>query len=132
VPVRAGLFEIDDTGLRLRAGRCDACGRLQFPRADDCPLCGRGPVDDVLVSGAGATLWAWTAVQAPPPGYSGPVPYGFGVVELVEGLRVVTRLTEADPGKLHFGQPMRLVADPLHTDDDGATVVTWAFAPVDP
>jgi uncharacterized OB-fold protein len=60
------------------------------------------------------------------------VPYGFGVVELVEGLRVVTRLTEADPDRLRFGQPMRLVADPLHVDDDGATVLTWAFAPVDP
>ena len=64
-------------------------------------------------------------MTAPPPGYEGPTPYGFGVVELTrEQLRVVTRLTEPDPERLQFGQPMTLVADELH---DG--VVTWAFTP---
>jgi hypothetical protein len=63
-------------------------------------------------------------VTAAPPGYAGPVPYGFGVVELVhEQLRVITRLCESDPGRLEFGQPLTLVADEL---PDG--VMTWAFA----
>ena len=62
----------------------------------------------------------------PPPGYDGPVPYGFGVVELEGiGLRVVTRLTESDPARLHAGERMTLV-----TDDVGDGVATWAFAPV--
>jgi hypothetical protein len=66
-------------------------------------------------------------VTAPPPGYEGAVPFGFGVVELTkERLRVVTRVTEPDPSALTFGQPMRAVVDVLHDD-----VVTWAFAPVD-
>ena len=62
----------------------------------------------------------------PPPGYEGPVPYGFGVVELDGvGLRVVSRLTEPDPARLHEGQRMTLV-----TDDVGGGIATWAFAPV--
>jgi uncharacterized OB-fold protein len=70
-------------------------------------------------------LWAWTAVTAAPPGYEGPIPYGFGIVELeAEGLRIVTRLTEPDPSQLQAGQPMRLVADHLPGD-----LVAWAFAP---
>ena len=36
-------------------------------------------------------------MPAPPPGYLGEVPFGFGVVELDEGLRVLGRLTESDP-----------------------------------
>jgi uncharacterized OB-fold protein len=68
-------------------------------------------------------------VTARPPGYDGELPFGFGVVELDDGLRVVTRLTVADPAALHFGQPMRLVADRLQTDDDGTVVLTYAFAP---
>ncbi len=80
----------------------------------------------VLLS-ARPTLWAWTAVTAAPPGYTGPVPYGFGVVELVhERLRVITRLTESDPARLEFGQPMTLVADEALSRDE--RVVTWAFA----
>ena len=75
-----------------------------------------------------ATLWLWTAVTAAPPGYTGPVPFGFGVVELTrERLRVITRLTEPDPAQLTFGQPMRLVADTLPSEE--GDVVTWAFAP---
>jgi uncharacterized OB-fold protein len=67
-------------------------------------------------------LWLWTAVTSAPPGYTGPVPYGFGIVELDDvGLRVVGRLAEADPAKLVAGQPMLLVVDEF----DGIT--TWAF-----
>ena len=77
------------------------------------------------------TLWAWTAVTAAPPGYEGPVPFGFGVVELTnERLRIITRLTEPDPERLQFGQPMRLVADDAAATT--AIVVTWAFAPTAP
>jgi uncharacterized OB-fold protein len=75
------------------------------------------------------SLWGWTAVTTAPPGYRGEVPFGFGVVELPEGLRVITRLTEPDPERLSFGEPMRLVLVPLHVDEEGRDVVTYAFAP---
>jgi len=69
------------------------------------------------------TLWGWTAVTAAPPGYEGPVPYGFGVVELpADGLRVVTRLAESDPAALEEGAPMRFAVVPL-----GPGIVTWAY-----
>jgi uncharacterized OB-fold protein len=84
-------------------------------------------VDDIELSPIGV-LWAWTAVTAPPPGYEGPVPYGFGVVELPEGLRVISRLTEPDPAKLEFGQAMELVLEPV-AHHDGHRVLTYAFAP---
>jgi uncharacterized OB-fold protein len=52
------------------------------------------------------------------------VPYGFGVVELDgAALRVVTRLTESDPGALAAGQPMRLVVEQIGDLD------VWAFTP---
>lgn len=126
--VHEGLFRLTDgSEPRLLAGRCGSCQRLHFPLAAICPYCSTADPEETEVAGRGV-LWAWTAVTAPPPGYLGEVPYGFGVVELDEGLRVVTRLTEADPARLRFGQPMHLEIVPLHSDDD-ATVVTYAFAP---
>jgi uncharacterized OB-fold protein len=74
-------------------------------------------------------LWAWTAVTSAPPGYRGPVPYGFGVVELDDGVRVVTRLTEPDPGALRAGQPVRLVLEAIGGGDGEDPVVVYAFAP---
>jgi len=127
----ADVLELDDDGTpRLVGGRSESSGQYHFPLLDTCPYSGATDVERVVLSSVGR-LWGWTAVQVAPPGYRGDVPYGFGIVELPEGLRVVTRLTEADPGRLRFGQPMRLVAEPVFTDDDGNEVVTWAFTPDD-
>ena len=128
--VQDGLFDVDDDGsVHLLGGFSATSGKYHFPRLDVCPYTGATDVQAVRLSIA-ATLWAWTAVTAAPPGYSGHVPYGFGVVELTEErLRVVTRLTEPDPDALRFGQPMHAVADILHIDGDGNEVLTWAFAP---
>lgn len=123
-----GLFDDDGDGPRLRGGRCTVCSHFHFPRHDVCPYCASDATEDAELSGSGR-LWAWTAVTHPPPGYLGTVPYGFGVVELPEGLRVVTRLTEADPERLRADQAMHLVLDTLGTDDEGNAVVTYAFAP---
>lgn len=130
IPVRSGLFRQNDDGTsRLLGGRCRTCGRHHFPRFDTCPYCSSDDTVDAELSGEG-TLWGWTAVAAAPPGYSGAVPFGFGVVELPERLRVVARLTEPDPMRLRFGQRMRCTVDPLHVDEEGRTVVGYAFEPV--
>jgi uncharacterized protein len=122
--VHDGLF----TDEHLIGGRCGACTRYHFPAAAICPYCGSGDVARVALSDTG-TLWGWTAVTAPPPGYRGNVPFGFGVVELPEGLRVISRVEEADPSRLSFGTRVRFATAPLHTDDDGTTVVTYTFVP---
>lgn len=129
VPVRRGLFEAGDEP-HLLGSRCRDCGGHHFPRHSTCPYCASAAVDGVSLSRRGS-LWAFTAVTAPPPGYRGEVPYGFGVVELPEGVRIVSRLTEPRPDALRLGQSMVLVVVPLHTDDDGNEAVTYAFAPED-
>jgi len=128
VAVRDGLFT-DGEQPRLLGGRCPACGHHSFPRHATCPYCAASGVVPVELSTTGR-LWAWTAVTNAPPGYAGEVPYGFGVVELPEGLRVVSRLTEPDPARLDAGQEMALVVVPVGATEDGRTVTSYAFAPV--
>jgi uncharacterized OB-fold protein len=123
-PVREGLF----TDRHLVGGRCGACARYHFPTAGTCPYCGSDDTASVELSDTG-TLWGWTAVTVAPPGFRGEVPFGFGVVELPEGIRVISRIDEADPARLSFGMPVRFALAPLHTDDDGTQVVTYAFVP---
>lgn len=128
-PVHDALFRIDADGeIRLLGGYSPSSAKFHFPLLPACPYTGAEDVEPADLSHHG-TLWGWTAVTAAPPGYSGEIPFGFGVVELPEGLRVLTRITESDPAKLESGMPMHLVVEPLHTDDDGAQVVTYAFAP---
>ncbi len=127
VPVQPGIFTTENGFHHLIGGRCPSCARHHFPLSNICPYCSAEGVEKVLLSDHG-TLWAWTAVTAPPPGYRGDVPFGFGAVELPERLRVITRLGQADPSKLRFGQEMALEIVTLH-QEDGRTVVTWSFRP---
>jgi uncharacterized OB-fold protein len=127
VMVREGLFT-DGEPPTLLASRCTNCRNVLFPRANACTYCATEDPEPVELARPG-TLWAWTAVTAPPPGYEGEVPFGVGVVELPEGVRVISRLTESNPGALAQGQPMELRVVPLHTDANGNDVVTYAFAP---
>ena len=130
-PVHESLFGVDPAGPPfLLGGECGACDRVQFPMASTCPACGSPEVAQVHLPTRG-TLWGWTAVTAPPPGYLGTVPFGFGVVELDGGLRVITRIEEADPERLAFGMPMRLVVVELGSDsgaDHTDVIMTYAFA----
>jgi len=130
-PIVPGLFTTTGAEPRLVAARCQTCARLQFPATTSCAYCGGTDCHEREVGPAGI-LFLFTSVATRPPGYRGTVPFGFGVVELPEGLRVVTRLTESDVTMLRPGQPMRLVVEPLCTDDDGTHVLSYAFAPESP
>jgi uncharacterized OB-fold protein len=127
-PIAPGLFVADPEGPRLLAARCRACDKLQFPAADVCPYCGAPDCVETRVGPAGR-LWLYTTVLTRPPGYRGEVPYGFGVIELEDGLRVVARLTEARLERLRPALPVRLVLDVLFTDDEGQPVLCYAFRP---
>lgn len=127
-PIATGLFTTDGEEPRLLAARCASCGRPHFPAGPVCPYCGADGCSELRV-GPEARLGLYTAVLTRPPGYRGTVPYGFGVVELAGGLRVVARLTEARLEQLRPGLAMRLVVEALFTDDEGRAVLSYAFRP---
>ncbi len=127
-PIATGLFTTDGDGPRLLAARCSACGKPHFPAGPVCLYCGADGCAETPVGPEGR-LWLYTAVLSRPPGYRGDVPFGFGVVELAGGLRVVARLTEARLERLRPGLAMRLVVEPLFTDDEGRAVLSYAFRP---
>jgi uncharacterized protein len=82
------------------------------------------------------TVIAWTTQGfAPGAPYSGPtgkdfVPFGVGLVQLGDVVRVEGRLTENDPEKLKFGMEVELTMVPLATDAEGNEIITFAFQPV--
>jgi uncharacterized OB-fold protein len=124
-----------DEDPQLIGSQCADCSATTFPVQQRCPRCSRGNMSELLLPRSG-TLVAWTT-QAFPPGapFAGPtgkdfVPFGVGLVQLGDVIRVEGRLTENDPEKLKFGQEVELTMVPLTTDDEGADVMTFAFRPV--
>jgi uncharacterized protein len=124
-----------DDNPQLIGSTCGSCGATTFPVQQRCPKCSRAEMTESLLPRRG-TLVAWTTQGFPPgPPYKGPVgkdfvPFGVGLVQLDDVIRVEGRLTENDPEKLQFGMEVELTMLPFATDDDGDELVTFAFRPV--
>lgn len=121
---------------QLIGGRCAGCGAVTFPAYPSCARCGSVDVEAHLLPRRGR-LWTFTTQEfLPKEPYAGGEtvetfrPYGVGVVQLGDEVRVEGRLTECDPTKLAFDMEVELVVVPFRTDDDGTEVMTFAFAPV--
>jgi uncharacterized OB-fold protein len=124
-----------DENPQLIGSKCGACGATAFPAQNRCPRCSAADMSEELLPRRG-TVVAWTTQGFPPgPPYAGAtgkdfVPFGVGLVQLEDVIRVEGRLTENDPEKLQFGMDVELTMIPFTTDDDGNEVMTFAFRPV--
>ena len=130
------VFTWPDDEPRLIGVRCRDCGAVAFPLAPSCARCGATDVERHLLPRRG-TLWTWTTQEfLPKEPYAGGEtmetfrPYGVGLVQLGDEVRVEARLTEADPARLAFGMEVELAIVPFRVDDDGTEVVAYAFRPV--
>ena len=102
--VREGLFTTEPPALI--AGRCARCAALFFPQTELCPNCQHEIVEPLALSTTG-TVYTFTIIRMPPPGYVGETPYAYGVVELPEGLRVNATLLADDPESIAVGDSCR-------------------------
>lgn len=126
-PVAPGLFRDDTAEPVLLLGMCSGCGHLSFPAADTCPLCWE-PCQQ-REGGRRGRLRLVTSVQRPPPGYAGPVPYALGIVEIDEGLCVVSRIAGGAVEDLALGTPVALGIEVVARTDDGRERTCWCFTP---
>ena len=122
---------------QLIGGRCSSCGAVTFPQQGSCARCGSTEVEVHPLPRRG-TLWTFTTQEfLPKEPYAGGEtpetfrPYGVGLVQLGDEVKVEGRLTEADVAKLRIGMEVELVVVPFRTDPDGTEVMTFAFTPVD-
>jgi uncharacterized OB-fold protein len=135
IRVAEGLFVETPDGPRLLGSRCASCATPYFPKVAICrnPSCAGGAIEDAEF-GPHGTLWSYTIQYYPPPPpakYDEPYqPYALGLVDLPEGLRVLTRISTDDPEKVVAGRPVELVLEKLYTAPDGNDVTTWKFREV--
>lgn len=135
VPVVEGAFAETPEGPRLLASRCLSCRTTYFPRAPICrnPGCDDKTVEDCKLSSRG-TLWSYTIqyYKPPPPArFDEPfAPYGVGLVDLPEGIRVLSMMSTGRPEELRVGMEMELVLESLCHNENGDEVITWKFRPV--
>lgn len=99
--------------LRLQA--CNSCSETYFPPRPFCPKCGARDVKVVKASGKGK-LYSYIINHLPSPGYT--PPFTVAIVELEEGIRLMTNLVdiEPDPEKLELDMPLEVTFEKLNDD----------------
>ncbi|MFF7767013.1 bifunctional MaoC family dehydratase N-terminal/OB-fold nucleic acid binding domain-containing protein [Streptomyces massasporeus] len=86
--------------------RCTACATLRFPWLPGCTGCGSPDWDTVEASGEG-TLYSYVVMHHPPfPAFE--PPYAVGLIELAEGVRIVSNVVGVPYDKVRIGMPVRL------------------------
>jgi len=102
-------WTLGQPGLAYEA--CKACGRAWYFQRGFCPHCGSSTVE-MRASACRGTVHAITTVaRAPSPEWQARAPYGLALIDLEEGIRV---MTHADPG-LAIGDAVGIAFDPMAT-----------------
>ena len=98
---------------RLVVQRCAVCGTLRFPAREICTQCISRDAEWVPVAGRG-TVFSYSVVhQVYDPGFAGLVPYAVVIVELEEGVRLVSNLVYCKPADIRIGMPVEVVFEVL-------------------
>jgi uncharacterized OB-fold protein len=123
-------------GFQLIGSQCGRCGDTTFPVQTICAKCSSQEMSEVLLPRRG-TIIAWTTQSfRPAEPYIGResaadfVPFGVGLVQLGDVVRVEGRLTISDPDEIASCKEVELTMVPFATDDDGNEILTYAFQPV--
>ena len=91
--------------------RCTDCGTYRHYPRPMCPNCGSWNAAWVRVSGKGTVYSYLIAVQPFHPGFAAEAPYAAVIVELDEGVRLVSNMMECTPEEIHIGMPVEVAFD---------------------
>jgi uncharacterized OB-fold protein len=125
-----------EEGFQLIGSRCGHCGETVFPVQPLCPNCSHGEMVDVLLPRRGRVVAFTTQGFVPSFPYIGRetmqdwVPFGVGLVQLGDVVRVEGRLTVSDPAEIEPGMEVELTMVPVTTDGSGDELLIFAFEPV--
>ena len=105
---------------QLLIQRCTDCGTLRHPWLPGCNACGGPDWDTIEASGEG-TVYSYVVMHHPPFHAFDP-PYAVGLIELAEGVRIVSNVVGVPYDKVRIGLPVRLEFQ-RYDDEDGPLVL---------
>ena len=139
MPIGEGLFEVPSSPSEkpyLIGSQCRSCGEVFFPSRACCRRCSSEDMEKKALSRT-AKLFSFSTVRVKPPHFIGEIPYRVGVVELPEGERIRTLLTDYGEDSLEIGMEMELVIEiigkankPFGKIETGNEVIGWKFRPL--
>ena len=112
--------------------RCEVCGSTYFPSRKICPHCRRdGKPVTVKFSGRGK-VFTHTVIRAPSDDFKIYSPYAVGIVQLEEGPKVTSQITDCHPEDVYIGMPVEACFRKLMAQGkEGIICYGFKFRPID-
>lgn len=117
---------------RLEAGKCSGCGKLLFPKRLICPECGNRNFETVKLNRQGKLI-TYTVIHVGPSQFTDQVPYAVGIVELNEGVRLLSQIADCPPDELQTGMPVKIEFRRI-SEEGEAGIINYGYkcVPVSP
>lgn len=102
---------------RLMIQQCTKCGHNRFPPTPYCQKC-HAPEHEWVASQGHGSIFSWIVVEHPIPAdlYRGDVPYVVALIDLDEGVRVVSNVVKCDPYAIQAEMRVQVVFDDVAED----------------
>lgn len=118
----------EDGRPRLAASECVDCGKRVFPPTPVCPDCMGENMAPLLLSRDGS-LYSFTVIEQGP--FWVPAPYIAGYIDMPEGVRIFTHITDVEAADVVCDMPVRLKITESILNSDGRDVLKFMFVPTD-
>jgi uncharacterized OB-fold protein len=92
---------------KLLIQRCEACQKFIFYPRSLCPHCFSEQLAWVQAAGHG-TVYSYTVVHQAYGPFAGQVPFVVAIIELQEGVRLMSRITDAPPEAVRVGAAVQV------------------------
>lgn len=129
-PVNADFFAEADDGPVVVGSRCSSCKRVYFPSKRVCSECWIIDDMEIVPLARRGRLLTYSVAFNPFMGIR--APYAFGYVELEDGVRLYSLLTDCEPfdEKLRTGCAVEMVIEFMAKDEFGDDVYCYKFRPI--
>ncbi|BBZ25653.1 Zn-ribbon domain-containing OB-fold protein [Mycolicibacter hiberniae] len=111
----------------LRIQQCTDCKALRVPPRPMCGKCQSLHWDYVVSTGRG-TVYSFVMPQYPPLPFL-KYPYVVALIELDEGVRIVSNLCDIEPGDITVGMPVQVFYETFEALPSGDELVLHQFRP---
>lgn len=99
---------------KLLLQKCKSCGSFLNPPRPMCPKCQSVEQEWVPATGKGK-IYSWVTYQeSPHPAFK--APYSAVLIELEEGVRIVSNMVKVKPEELQIGMPVQVTFEKVAED----------------
>lgn len=96
--------------------KCNKCGIYIFYPRVFCPKCLSSELEWVASSGEG-TVYSYTIIyHSPIREFESLVPYFLAIIELKEGVRIMSNIVNCEPGDIYVGMAVKVVFEDVNKD----------------